>query len=1008
MHGRVNQKGGQADARHGRCFPVGIRFSIGLVMTVLAGGALAQDREIRLPDEQASEPRTAAQENSGQENSGQENSGQENSGQENSGQGDVSGGRDAGAGLLSLFQAWIAADPRESADSQARSPWADVAWDYLRVGQLNEAMTVLGEAADRNPPPENRTVAGLAGVAAAWNRRLAALDADQRFASLREWSLPTETRRTVRVLASLVPQDAPPKAFARAIGERPRDHSFPVSEINGIDGLFSTAWLLVKSAEETGRLRGLIAELTALSEQGVPAADEVLSLARIVADDRRDEGLETTLRQRLAVLQRQQPPERNGKGPVPDNLIWQYGYTPVDPDPLRIDFQPLPFWTGSLWSGSAEYPDPKLGWTSLDLTGGHTGRQFSPVRRWVAPADGTLTIVGELRHHQDRGDGVQARIVGGRTGLAGQWHALNHSTSTIVQSIEVHAWETIDFVVDRVQTDTSDRYLWTVQLTLITTGDEVLTFDSIGSDPAPKTTNVLGHLTLAAACLGHDRLSSIGESMIEKLLENAGAGSSPLISPALQRARAVAVATRYSDAGPIEFGGSRPQNWVAANGEDAVLHAAGGSPALWLAHDEHLLQVSGTRSGALLFRYPLTGEFEFSCETQQGGGYPTDGGLIYAGLQFLAKGGKQDLTVHDPDASHFVKKPCPFVRGGPDAVFNRISIRSTAEGAMFLVGGHPVWRDSRVVDSSPWIGLRAFGDRRPLFRNLKLTGRPIIPREVRLVDETTMRGWQAKYFGESQASFAFATSFDPRPDSWSVSDGTISNAKREVDAEAPSQSLLRYQRPLLEGESISYEFYSQPGEIEVHPSLGRLAFFIEPDGVRLHWITDGARDWTGLDEDNAIVEPLNRRGPKTLPLKLNDWNRLVVSLTGDEATLSLNDEVIYQRHVEPENGRQFGFYHDRRRSEVRVRNVLMTGNWPEKIPDEVLTDLAAPASAERSDAQRRRCMTSSAIPISLQMDWPSANMPQPCQTNSGTPFFRIGCFRAVVAVRFDSRAHLRR
>ena len=41
---------------------------------------------------------------------------------------------------------------------------------------------------------------------------------------------------------------------------------------------------------------------------------------------------------------------------------------------------------------------------------------------------------------------------------------------------------------------------------------------------------------------------------------------------------------------------------------------------------------------------------------------------------------------------------------------------------------------------SPWIGLRAFGDRRPLYRNLQISGSPVIPREVRLVGDGPEEG----------------------------------------------------------------------------------------------------------------------------------------------------------------------------------------------------------------------------------------------------------------------------
>jgi hypothetical protein len=45
---------------------------------------------------------------------------------------------------------------------------------------------------------------------------------------------------------------------------------------------------------------------------------------------------------------------------------------------------------------------------------------------------------------------------------------------------------------------------------------------------------------------------------------------------------------------------------------------------------------------------------------------------------------------------------------------------------------------------------------------------------------------------------------------------------------------------------------------------------IEPDGVRVHWLTDGVYERSGLAADNVQTEPEHRRGPARLPLKAGD------------------------------------------------------------------------------------------------------------------------------------------
>ena len=106
-----------------------------------------------------------------------------------------------------------------------------------------------------------------------------------------------------------------------------------------------------------------------------------------------------------------------------------------------------------------------------------------------------------------------------------------------------------------------------------------------------------------------------------------------------------------------------------------------------------------------------------------------------------------------------------------------------------------------------------------------------------------------------------------------------------------TESVLHYHRPLAEDGEIEYEFfYSSPDTrsrtressdqpaidrslttsatgqslIVVHPALDRLTFLLRPDGVALHWMTDGQFDSTGAQPGNVVIEQENRRvGPGT-------------------------------------------------------------------------------------------------------------------------------------------------
>ena len=116
---------------------------------------------------------------------------------------------------------------------------------------------------------------------------------------------------------------------------------------------------------------------------------------------------------------------------------------------------------------------------------------------------------------------------------------------------------------------------------------------------------------------------------------------------------------------------------------------------------------------------------------------------------------------------------------------------------------------------------------------------------------------------------------------------------------------------------------------------------MESSGVNLHWLTSHSNDWSGLEADNTLAEPLNRRGPRNLPLKSGDWNTVTMKLTDKKVTIALNGEEVYDRPLEDLSGRHFGLYHDRNKSAAQVRNVTLSGDWPETLSAEQLGNLVA-------------------------------------------------------------------
>ena len=75
-----------------------------------------------------------------------------------------------------------------------------------------------------------------------------------------------------------------------------------------------------------------------------------------------------------------------------------------------------------------------------------------------------------------------------------------------------------------------------------------------------------------------------------------------------------------------------------------------------------------------------------------------------------------------------------------------------------------------------------------------------------------------------------------------------------------------------------------------------------------------------------------------------EWNAVKIARENGQVTVTLNGELIYQRVVDFAGDHTFGFYRDRTRSAARIRNVVMSGDWPESLPEDCLANPAVTGS----------------------------------------------------------------
>ncbi len=390
-----------------------------------------------------------------------------------------------------------------------------------------------------------------------------------------------------------------------------------------------------------------------------------------------------------------------------------------------------------------------------------------------------------------------------------------------------------------------------------------------------------------------------------------------------------------------------------------------------LALDDRIGHVCAPWVDHLAFAYPLTGTFEISCEAFNG--FWSEANIGFAGLMFEAWNQGSDNQVYPINAHEILHGPNPAELLDQ---FNPVTVRMQPD-SLQVIGINPnevLFEDSSPSKTSPFLFLRTTW--LSGFRKLRITGNPIIPREVALLSGDRMDGWMTSFYNESQpptltvrkrpagAPNPVTRSDDPNAYDWSTTESVLHGrrfpdltAKNRQSGYQHGESWAYYHRPLRDRERIRYEFFYKPGDdgTEVHPTLDRLVFLLQPDGVKLHWLTTNRSqeaEGAWVATNNIAEEPGHRRGPKLLPLKINDWNGAAIEIRNGHVRVELNDQLVYERPLEPAWGSRFGLYHDRTKTSSRVRNVVLSGDWPQWSPElaDKLLERKAPLSPANVEA----------------------------------------------------------
>lgn len=382
------------------------------------------------------------------------------------------------------------------------------------------------------------------------------------------------------------------------------------------------------------------------------------------------------------------------------------------------------------------------------------------------------------------------------------------------------------------------------------------------------------------------------------------------------------------ESGKIDAVTPQLSQWVPVVLGDSTTRARGFPCAQWQLDGGAISRLSSNYDECLLYQIPLQGDY--TVEFDIGAFDYHDTAAVLAGHLYDLQWGLKQLDVRGVRSRLRVATIDPPLSKIDD--WKRIRMVVSGHTVSVHINGREVLQDQIRPESFPWIGMRTPHYSYGQMKNFRVSGSPMIPESISLVTDAELPGWKA-YMRDTMDSPAADWKFDP---ALAPQGGLQGRHKTEIRGML-QESLLRYVRPMAEDGSIEYEFFHEPGQIQVHPCLDRKSFLIEPTGVVIHWVGDDLWDQSGLDPLNRHAEGDQLHSGK-LPLQ-DGWNSMRLQLIGDTVTLSLNGEDIYRGEIEITNDRTFGFFHYADQTEVRVRNVEWRGSWPKSLPLPQLQEL---------------------------------------------------------------------
>lgn len=360
--------------------------------------------------------------------------------------------------------------------------------------------------------------------------------------------------------------------------------------------------------------------------------------------------------------------------------------------------------------------------------------------------------------------------------------------------------------------------------------------------------------------------------------------------------------------------------WHPVERRRSHTRGSGYPQAVWLSTGEEVQHVSGHESDYLFYRSPLCGNYEVEADLFVAG----EPLFLVAGRLLGMAEGRHAILAGTFREGLTGKAVDPH--WGPHNVWSRYRAVVRDGTLTVSIDGRPAFTEKLSEQHDPWVAIYSSAQRYTRIRDVRITGTPEVPAEVKLSADPALSGWVA--YHDEPINVAGSGWRGERDEQ---GNGLMIAERADSLRGTMAESLLCYQRPLIEGGSVSYEFFYQPGQTEAHPALDRLAFLLQPDGVSLHRVTDGRYDSSPTGPADTFDERSSRRGSSPIPLRAGEWNSIRLAIAGKTVSLELNGVLICKRELEVTNRRTVGLFRFAD-SELRVRNVVMRGGWPKSVP----------------------------------------------------------------------------